>query len=417
MNMNRPRTWGPLKWAGASLVMLVLTIVPSCSRNSDGGTTADPVKAVTVAVAKATREDLANNLEVASEFVPFQEIDLHAKVSGYVQKLYVDWGSHVKTGQLLAVLEIPELQNQIDQDKAALSRSEEDLTRAKEEVRRAESAHTVTHLTYTRLASVVKTRPDLVAQEEVDVVQGKDLEADAQLSAAKAALAAAREGRDVAKASMAKDQTLFAYARITAPFNGVVTKLYAYTGALLPAGTSTSTAGLPLLRLSQNDLLRLVIPVPETVVPKIHAGSPVKIRVSAINKDFLGTVVRFSEQVDEDTRTMHTEVDVPNPDYLLVPGMYAYAELPVEHKANALTIPIQAFAAATGDRGTVLVVNAEKQIEKREVSTGIRTAQKVEILSGIQENESVVVGNQSQYKPGEPVRPVLTAVATPQGEE
>ena len=406
------------KIVGIGLGALQLALLTSCSRKTEGETHGDAPSFVAAAVAKATREDLSNNLDIASEFEPFQEIDLHAKVSGYVQKLYVDWGTHVKKGQLLATLEIPELEDQINQDKAALRRSEENLIRAQEEVRRAESAHAVMHITYSRLEGVAQTRPDLVAQEEIDVAQGKDSEAEAQVSAAKAALAAAHGERDVAKASLAKDETLFAYARITAPFTGVVTKLYAYTGALLPAGTSSSTSGLPLLRLSQNDLLRLVIPVPESVVPKIHAGSPVKVRVSALSREFPGTVVRFSGQVNEDTRTMHTEVDVPNPDYLLVPGMYAYAEVPADHKANALAIPIQAYlASTTPGRGTVLVVNAQNQIEKRDVTAGIQTAQKVEILSGVQEGERVVVGNQGRYQAGETVRPVMTNSANPQGEQ
>jgi RND family efflux transporter MFP subunit len=403
-------------WIG--LGALQLTLLTSCSRKTEGETDGDSPRSVSVAAAKVTREDLSNSLEIASEFEPFQEIDVHAKESGYIQKLYVDWGSHVQKGQLLATLEIPELKDQINQDQAALNRSEQNLSRAKEEVRRAESAYAVTHITYTRLDGVAKTRPDLVAQQEIDVAQGKDLEAEAQVDAAKDALQAAREERDVAKASLAKDQTLYAYSRITAPFTGVVTKLYAYTGALLPAGTSTSATGLPLLRLSQNDLLRLVIPVPETVVPKIHAGSPVKVRVSALDKEFGGTVVRFSEQVDEQTRTMHTEVDVPNPSYVLVPGMYAYAEIPVEHKADALAIPVQAYlASTTPGRGTVLVVNAQSQIEKRDVTVGIQTAQKVEVLSGVREGELVVVGNQARYQPGQKARAVMTDSANPQGEQ
>lgn len=413
---------GPIKHRLVKILTVVLgvlqlALLTSCSRKTEGETDGDAPPVVSAAVAKAVREDLSNNLEIASEFAPFQEIDVHAKVSGYVQKLYVDWGTHVKKGQLLATLEIPELEDQINQDQAALSRSEENLNRAKEEVRRAESAHAVAHITYSRLETVAKTRPDLVAQEEIDVAQGKDSEAEAQVSAAKASLAAAGEERDVAKASLAKDRTLYAYSRITAPFTGVVTKLYAYTGSLLPAGTSTSASGLPLLRLSQNDLLRLVIPMPESVVPKIHIGSPIRVRVSDLNREFTGTVIRFSGQVDEDTRTMHTEVDVPNPDYILVPGMYAYAEIPVDHKANALVIPIQAFATSTiPNRGTVLIVNAQNQVEKRDVTAGIQTAQKVEILAGVQEAERVVVGNQSQYKPGETLRPVTANPANPQGE-
>jgi RND family efflux transporter MFP subunit len=405
------------KVACGSLGILLLAVLTSCERSTEGLTNGDGPPSVTVAVAKVTREDLSNNLEIASEFQPFQEIDVHAKVSGYVQKLYVDWGSHVEKGQLLATLEIPELQDQIKQDEAAVSRSEENLNRAKEMVRSAESAYAVAHITYGRLDSVAKTRPDLVAQEEIDVAQGKDSEAEAQVWAAKAALAAVREERDGAEASLAKDKTLYAYSRINAPFTGVVTKLYAYTGALLPAGTSTSTSGLALLHLSQNDLLRLVIPVPETVVPKIRVGSPVKVRVSALSREFTGTVVRFSGQVDEETRTMHTEVDVPNPKYLLVPGMYAYAEIPVDHKADTLAIPIQAYlASTTPSRGTVLVVNAQNQIEKRNVVVGIQTAQMVEILSGVQEGERSVVGNQGRYQVGETVRPVTTNPASSQGE-
>jgi len=114
---------------------------------------------------------------------------------------------------------------------------------------------------------------------------------------------------------------------------------------------------------------------------------------------------------------MHTEVDVPNPSYLLVPGMYAYAEIPVEHKASALAIPIQAYlASSTAGRGTVLVVNAQNQIEKRDVTTGIQTAQKVEVISGVQEGELVVVGNQGRYHAGETVHPVMTNPANLQGE-
>ncbi|MBZ5515404.1 MAG: efflux RND transporter periplasmic adaptor subunit [Acidobacteriia bacterium] len=410
------RNWLTAAWMGLGILQLAL--LTSCGRETDGEPSTDPSQVVTAEVVKATRKDLSNNLEIASEFEPFQEIDVHAKVSGYVQKLYVDWGSHVQRGRLLASLEVPELEDQIKQDQAALSRSEQNLTRAKEEVRRAESAHAVAHITFARLNGVAQTRPDLVAQEEIDVAQGKDSEDEAQVSAAKAALAAASEERDVARASLAKDETLYAYSRITAPFTGVVTKLYAYTGALLPAGTSTSTSGLPLLRLSQNDLLRLVIPLPESVVPKIHVGNPIQVRVSALNTAFAGTVVRFSGEVDEATRTMHTEVDVPNPDYVLVPGMYAYAEIPVDHKPGALAVPIQACAASTTPgQGRVLVVNAQGQIEQRHVTTGVQTAQNVEILSGIKEGELVVAGNQGRYRAGESVRPVKAALANPQGEQ
>ena len=182
------------------------------------------------------RHNLASQLEIASEFLPYQEIDVYAKVSGYVQKLYVDWGTHVRTGQILADLEIPELQQQLQQDEATVHRGESDLVRAQEELNRAQSEYNVAHLTYTRLADVQKTQPGLVAQQDIDVSQGKDQQANAGLSAAKDSVAASEQALLAAKAALEKDKALYAYSHITAPFDGVVTAIHAYTGALLPAG-------------------------------------------------------------------------------------------------------------------------------------------------------------------------------------
>ena len=198
-------------------------------RKSDAASAA-PV----AAVVKVQRKNLASTLEISSEFQPFQEIDVFAKVSGYIQKLYIDYGTHVKQGQLLAVLEIPELQQQILQDEASCAVPIKMYPGAREEQSRAQSAYDVAHLTYTRLADVQKKRPELVAQQEIDVAQGKDLEASAGVSSAKDALAAAEQASLAAKAGLAKDKAMFDYARMTAPFDGVVTQIYAFTGALLP---------------------------------------------------------------------------------------------------------------------------------------------------------------------------------------
>jgi RND family efflux transporter MFP subunit len=365
----------------------------------------DTSNAPTAAVVKVERRDIANNLEIASEFLPYQEIDVYAKVSGYVQKLYVDWGTHVKQGQLLAVLEIPELEQELRLDEASVRRSEHDLTRAREELSRSQSAYTVAHLTYTRLAEVQKTQPELVAQQEVDVAQGKDLEASAGVSAAKAALAAAEQALQVTKAALEKDRALFAYARMTAPFEGVVTKIYAYTGALLPAGTSSSKSDAALCHLSQNNLLRLVIPVPERAVADVHAGEEVGVEVSALKKIFTGKIALVSDQIDVTTRTMHTEVTVPNPTYELVPGMYASVKIPLHTAKGVLSVPMQAVEGVGSGQGTVLVVDHSNRIEKREVKTGLESSSDVEIISGLQENELVVFGEQNQFKAGQLVSP------------
>jgi RND family efflux transporter MFP subunit len=359
------------------------------------------------AVVKVQRKNLSSTLEIASEFLPYQEIDVYAKVSGYIQKLYVDWGTHVKQGQLLAVLEIPELQQQLLQDEASVRRADQEVSRAREEQSRAESAYAVAHVTYTRLADVQKSRPELVAQQEIDVAQGKDLEASAGVSSAKDALAAAEQALLAAKAALDKDKAMFAYSRMTAPFDGVVTQIYAYTGALLPAGTSATKGDSALCHLSQNNLLRLVIPVPERAVPDISDGQTLEINVSVLHKIFAGKIVRFSDQIDPATRTMHTEVTVPNLNYELVPGMYASVKIPLHSVAGVLTVPVQAIQSTGAGEGTVLVVNSSNHLERRAVKLGLQTAADAEILSGLRENETVVFGEQNQFKEGEQVSPQL----------
>jgi RND family efflux transporter MFP subunit len=359
------------------------------------------------AVVRVQRKNLSSTLEIASEFLPYQEIDVYAKVSGYIQRLYVDWGTHVKQGQLLAVLEIPELQQQLLQDEASVRRADQEVSRAREEQSRAESAYSVAHITYTRLADVQKSRPELVAQQEIDVAQGKDLEASAGVSSSKDALAAAEQALLAAKATLDKDKALFAYARMTAPFDGVVTQIYAYTGALLPAGTSATKGDSALCHLSQNNLLRLVIPVPERAVPDISDGETLEINVSALHKTFAGKIIRYSDQIDPATRTMHTEVTVPNVNYELVPGMYASVKIPLHTVTNVLTIPMQAVQSTGTGQGIVLVVNSSNHLERREVKLGLQSASDTEVLSGVNENDTVIFGEQNQFKEGQQVLPQL----------
>ena len=393
-------------WPTFAALIILAGISAGCG-NAPVKNMDDPANAPSAAVVKVVRRDLTSNLEIASEFQPFQEIQVYAKVSGYVQKSYVDWGMHVKQGQLLAVLEIPELQQQLQQDEASVKRSQQGLEGAREELKRAESIYNVAHVTYTRLADVQKTRPDLLAQQDVDVAQGKDLEANAGVSSARDGLAAAEQGVVGTKAALDKDKALFAYARITAPFDGVVTQVYAFTGALLPAGTSSGKDTLALCQLSQNNLLRLVIPLPERAVSDVHIGENVAVRLTNPPKTFQGTIVRFSDQIDEQTRTMHAEVHVPNPKDELVTGMYASVLIPLHTAAHVLTLPIQVVQSAKESSGTVFVVNSTNHIEQRAVTLGLQTATQVEIVSGLQENEMVIFGEQAQFRIGELVSPKL----------
>jgi RND family efflux transporter MFP subunit len=365
--------------------------------------------APTVAVVKVARENISDTLEIASEFQPYQEIDVFAKVSGYIRKLYVNYGTHVKQGQLLADLEVPELEQQVQQDEAMAQRSQQDLERYRQELNSAESSYTVAHLSYTRIADVQKSQPGLVAQQEVDDALGKDQEAAAAVSGAKDAVSGAEQALLSAKAALDKDKDIFAYTHITAPFDGVVTSINAYTGALLPAGTTSSKGDLALCHLSQNDLLRLVIPLPERAVPDVQIGETVSVNVTTLNKTLQGKIVRFSDQIDLQTRTMYTEVDVPNPDYTLVPGMYVSVVIPLRTQQNVLTVPLQAVHLSGESKGSVLIVNDSGRIERRDVTLGIQTADKAEIVAGLTEGDEVVLGEQDQYKPDELVSPKLVS--------
>jgi RND family efflux transporter MFP subunit len=249
----------------------------------------------------------------------------------------------------------------------------------------------------------------LVAQQEVDDAQGKDLAAASQVDAGESALEAAQSQLLVAKSRLIHDQALFAYARITAPFSGVITQRYANLGTLMQAGTSSSTQAMPLVKLSEDDLFRLVIPVPESAVRYIRVGDPVDVQVPALNRAFPGKVARFSVDVQQDTRTMHTEVDVPNRDRLLMPGMYAETTLTLEAKDNVLAVPLEAVSHE-GDQTTIYVVSPASKVEDRAVTVGLETSTDAEVVSGLAEGEPVIVSDRSGLKPGQEVRPQVVQI-------
>lgn len=380
--------------------------VASCGggEKAAAANTTPPAEAISVGVAKAGKKALDRKLTVSSELVPFQEIDVYAKESGFVKTLSVDYGTRVKAGQVMAVLEIPELQLQLTQDDAAIKTAKDMVTRAQRELNRVEATHVAVHSQYERLSGVAKSKPGLVAQQEVDDVQAKDLASEAQIEASKSTVESAQSELQVAQARRQRDQVLYDYSKITAPFDGVVTQRYANQGTLMQAGTSSSTQAMPLVRLSQDDLFRLVIPVPESYVRYIHVGDPVAVNVPSLNHNFAGKVARFSVDVREDTRTMHTEVNIPNPNHLLVPGLYAEATITLERKGDALSIPLQAVSH-NGDQTSVLVVDSNNKLETRNVVLGIQTATDAEVVSGLQDGEMVVVSDRSGLKAGQVVHP------------
>jgi RND family efflux transporter MFP subunit len=256
-----------------------------------------------------------------------------------------------------------------------------------------------------------------VAQQEIDEARSRDLVAEAQVSAAKSALAAAQEQVNVNTADMQRVKTLMDYTRVTAPFTGVITKRYADTGSMIQAGTASQTQAMPLVKLSENSLLRLILPVPESAVPAVHIGQQVEVKVPTLNRSFPGRVARFDEKVSVATRTMDTEVDVPNPSLILIPGMYAEVNLTLDHRNRVLAIPVVAVdmdssnaQPGAAQTGQVMVVTPNNRVEKRKVTLGIESSNNVEVRSGLNEGDSVVLSGRATLQPGQEVRAKVIAM-------
>jgi RND family efflux transporter MFP subunit len=336
----------------------------------------------TVAVCPVVRTDLFNQVTYPAEFRPYQEVELHAKVSGYVKDFgeqNTDFGDHVKKDQVLATLEVPELLDQLHNAIAVEQKAEADYRAA--------------HLNYTRLFKVQQEHPDLVAQQDLDTAQAKDGMAEAAIAAA--------------KADVGRYNTLVNYTKITAPFDGVVTARYVDQGALIQAGTASETQSLPVFRVSDNYHLRLDLWPSVEYVKDIHLDDTIDVQVVSLGmKSFTGKIKRFSDKVTMATRTMMTELEVLNPNLEIVPGMYAIVILKLQKRPHVLSIPTQAVSGE--QKSTVYVVNANHEIERRAVTLGLETPDRWEVISGLQEGELVMMGSRSRIQPGQKVTPKLT---------
>jgi RND family efflux transporter MFP subunit len=388
----------------ALMAVLILGLLTSCSR-TDGGSEKTSALAhdapPLVPTVKVGRIDLVNDLVLTAEFEPFQQVDLMAKVSGYVRSISVDIGDRVHTGQVLATLEIPEMEDDLTRAAASIDQAQAEIVTASDELRRAEAAHEMVHLSYSRIADVLKREPGLVPQQEVDEAHSRDLVAEAQVSSAKSSLKTAEQHARVSRADQGRVETLHKYMTITAPFEGVVTKRYANIGAMIQAGTSSQA--MPVVQLSQNNLLRLILPVPESSVGRVRVGETLDVRVPSLNRTFPGRVARLAEKVLPSTRTMDTEVDVQNPSLTLIPGMYAEVSLHIAESRHALAVPLDAVDRSTAAARAYLI-GAQGVIHIVPVTLGLETDQSVEVLSGLQEGDVVIAGRHAGLREGQTVQ-------------
>ncbi len=334
-----------------------------------------------VDVVHPSRKEMNKTLDLPGDVVGFYEAALHAKVTGYLKTINVDKGDHVKAGQVLAEIEVPELHSNLARAQASLE---------------------IERITYERLKHVQQTDPRLVSQEDVDMAFAKYREAQADVGTL---------------------DTLVNYTKIVAPFDGVITGRFADPGALIRAGGGDigvdETSGIispgategagghrsgggPILTIADIKTLRIYIYVPEASYPLIHRGTPAVIRFEEFpDQVFHGTVARYASSLDLATRTMLSEVDINNPKELLYPRSYAHVTIDVIRHLNALSIPSSAIQRS-GDIAHVLTVS-NGHLEETSVKTGISDDAYTEILSGLSDQSFVVEPFSNSLFPGEAV--------------
>jgi len=384
--------------------MSVTVAAASCASIGCRKTTVVAAEAPTVPTALVRPANLSNQIVLTAEFTPYQEVDVMAKVAGYVKNIRVDIGDHVREGDLLATLDVPELQEEREKANSGVAAAQANITTARGAVQRAEATANIAHLSFQRIQDVSTKQPGLVPKQEVDVAQAHDLEAAAQLDSAKSSLLNAEQQQLQAESERSRTETMLQYATIRAPFSGVITKRYASTGSMIQAGISSQTQAMPVVRLAQNSLLRLTLPVPANAVADIHNGHPVTVIVTTLNRTFPGKITRFANSLQTSTRTMDTEVDVPNSDGSLIPGMYAEVHVGLATHPNVLTVPVDAVDGLGTTVQHVYVVRGDV-LHLATVTVGLQTPSQVEILAGVRNGDQVVVGRRTGLSDGEKVTP------------
>lgn len=382
----------------AAAMLAVLACGRTNARTSPGAA-AGGAPPVLVEISRPDRGTIIRRLAVVATLEPWQEAMLYAKTSGFLKSIRVDRGDRVRRGDLLAILDIPEMQDERLQLRAQAQQAEAEVEKTRAEVRLQE-------ITLDRLRAVLAEEPGAVTGQEVDLASGK-------LDAARAALAAAGSRLLVVRADLSRLETLLAYSRITAPFDGIVTQRFVDPGALVTAGTASKPS--PIVHIVDASRLRAMVDVPETDVAQIHQGSPARIRVDALpGRFFEGTVSRFSRALDPASRTMRTEVLIANPDGVLASGMFGRITLELEKLEDVLTVaPVQ----LRFDRDQAYVfVAAEGRARRVEVVCGIDDGKAVAIVSGLGGGEAVISKASAPLSDGAPIRLAESSPAGARGD-
>jgi RND family efflux transporter MFP subunit len=339
-----------------------------------------------VETVKVVAQMLNKTVTIPADLTPYQGVNIHAKVSGFVEQIRVDRGSWVKQGQTLATLSAPELQ-------AQTIKGEAELQSARARQAEAEARTVSAQSTFERLAAAAKT-PGVVAGHDVEIAEKNLDAARAQVDAMKSSVAAAG-------AAIRALKDLESYLILRAPFDGVITERHVHPGSLVgPSGT-------PLVRIEQLSRLRLTVPVPETYVASIARGTRVAFGVSAFpGQTFEGVIARPAHSLDMKTRSMLVELDVTNPKQQLAPGMFAEVQWPISRSQTSLFVPTTSVVRTSERQFVVRVRNSVAEwvdVRRGQVDGGL-----IEVFGDLQGGDIVARRGSDEIRPGTRV-----AAATP----
>lgn len=355
-----------------SLTVLWILASVLCAFVQLAAPAADSPKPMDVKVDRPTRGDIIRYVTLPGSIRANQQATLYAKVAGYLKSLSVDRGDRVQAGQAIGEIEVPELLA--------------DLARYKAELVRAEAEVKVAEIESSRLARAQKQASDLVLPQAVDNAEGK--------------LAMAKASVEMSRANIERTDVLLRYSRIAAPFAGVVTARFVDPGAFIPAATSGSAAQTAaIVTIADFNTVRAQVALPEVEAALARVGQPVSVSVEGLaGKLFEGKISRMSYALDDATKTMWVEADLPNADLALRPGMYATVRVGVERHTDALLMPIEALVmdklsafafVATGGRA-----------KKTAIKIGFNDGTKVEVTSGLTGSESVILAGKTTLTDG-----------------
>jgi RND family efflux transporter MFP subunit len=371
-------------------IALILTIAAlGCGTAAPPAQTSTPAAQAgpaTLAVAQVVEQPVNVTLAMPGQLDPYETVAVYPRVTGFVKTISVDRGSRVRAGDVLATLEAPELaaQRAEAQSKVQAANAQLVATRAKADA----DASTADKLTAASATPGAVAGNDLLAAQKV-------VEAD------RSQIAAAEQNMEAARQALQSVSDMEAYLKIVAPFDGVVTERNVHPGALV--GPGGGAAAPPMLRLIENDRLRLVVPVPEAYVADVRRGALLTFTVPAYpGQDFTGTIARIAQSVDVKTRTMAVELDVANGDGRLAAGTFCQVQWPVHRAAPSLFVP-SASIASTTDRTFVIRIRNGKTAWV-DVKTGLTSGPLIEVFGDLRVGDNVAARGTDEIRSGTDAR-------------